>query len=269
MKALGQAGIPVPEMLFLEEDPSIVGGPFFIMEKVNGEIVSDYPPGAHGAGYLFDATPAKREHVWWRCLEVIAQVNRVDWRDPLFSFLEKPEDGQDAVRDRLAMMRKQLDFVSDTPIPIIEKAIHWLEENVPENPHLALCWSDGRPGNIIWQDYEPMAAVDWETMYIGPPENDLAWFLIVDEVAAATYGQARLEGLPDRQQTIARYESLLGRELESLGYYFVQQAALMAILLAISAKKVLASGMSGFPEDYATNNVGTAILARELRAVGA
>lgn len=266
MKALAKVGIPVPETVLLETDASVVGTTFFVMAKVEGEVISDYPPGAHGAGYLFEATEAMRRQIWWRSLEVMAKVNCVDWRKPEFGFMDIPKDGADSVRKRLAFMRKQAKIASDKPVELFERAFRWLDSHIPAAPKLALCWSDGRPGNIVWQNYEPAAACDWETAYIGPPENDLVWFLLVDEIAYKSHGQKRLAGLPSEAETIARYEQLIGRKMESLDYYFVMQATLLAILMALSVKAAIAKGIQ-MPADYATNNVATQRLQELLEQV--
>ncbi|KHK89053.1 phosphotransferase family protein [Novosphingobium malaysiense] len=252
--ALAKNGIPVPEVILYEPDTSIVGSDFFVMARIDGDVTSDYPPGYHGHGFLFEASVENRAKVWWRALEVMARVNLIDWHQPEFDFMDRPASGTEAVRKQLALYRKLADWASETPIEPIERALDWLEANVPAAPPLALCWSDGRPGNIIYQDYEPAAALDWETAYIGPPENDLAWFWLVDEVAYVVHQQKRLEGLPSLEETTQRFSELLGRPLQDLDYYFVMQGVWMAIMMAISAKTYIARGIEGFPEDYATNN---------------
>jgi aminoglycoside phosphotransferase (APT) family kinase protein len=263
MQALARNGIPVPEPILLEEDPWVVGGVFFVMSQVAGHGISDYPPGAHGAGYWFEASEANRARLWWRSLEIMTRVNGLDWRKPEFAFLDIPADGVAAVRKRLAFMRQQASAASSTPIEIFEQALAWLATHIPENPRLALCWSDPRPGNIVWQDYDVAAACDWEGMCVGPPENDLAWFILVDEIAYSTHGQARLQGLPETSETIARFEQLLGRKAEDLDYYMAFQCTLLAILMTLSVKAAIAKGIQ-MPADYATNNYSTQRLRQLL-----
>jgi aminoglycoside phosphotransferase (APT) family kinase protein len=221
----------------------------------------------HGGGFLFTASEANRREVWWRSLQVMADLHRVDWCSAAFDFLERPIDGRDALTKRIALMRRLVDWASPAPIPSVERSLAWLADERPNPAHLTLCWTDPRPGNIVFKDYRPVAALDWEGLCIGPPENDLAYFLLVDEVAYKAHGVPRLTGLPDAADTIARYEQLTGRRTENLDYCFVMQAAWLAIMLAISAKVVLARGIKGFPEDYASNNVATARLDGLLAAV--
>ncbi len=264
MRALAGTAVPVPETLLLETDPSILGGPFFVMAKVDGDITSDYPPGYHGAGFIHDASEADRATTWWNALKVMADLHNVDYGGAEFTFLPKPKDGKAALRQRIEMMRGLLRWSSKDRIEPIEFALDWLERNMPTPSRLTLCWGDARPGNIIFRDYKPVVALDWEGLHIAPPENDLAYFILVDEVAYQAHGQKRLTGLPNQGETVARYETLTGRKVEHFDYYFLMQATWLAIMMVINAKIVLGKGIVGFPEDFATNNVSIARLKQLL-----
>lgn len=267
LEALAGTPVPVPEPVLLETDPSVLGGPFFVMASVEGDTTSDYPPGYHGAGFLFEAGERDRAAVWWRSLEVMGEVHRVDWEAPPFAFIDKPRDGADAIQRRIDHVRRLVDWGSATPIGPIERALAWLGSNKPSASPLTLCWGDPRPGNILFRDHRPVAALDWEGLHIGPPETDLAWFLLVDEVAYRAHGQARLAGLPGWDETISRYEAMMGRRVEKFEYYLVLGAALLSALMVITAKNIASKGIAGFPEDYATNNVAIARLKELLHRV--
>src|SRR3990172_4934102 len=44
MQGLSKTPVPVPDVLWLEEDPSVLGCPFYVMRKIDGEIPQDVPP---------------------------------------------------------------------------------------------------------------------------------------------------------------------------------------------------------------------------------
>jgi len=44
MDALADTPVPVPRMLWLEEDPGPLGSPFYVMERLEGRVPSDSPP---------------------------------------------------------------------------------------------------------------------------------------------------------------------------------------------------------------------------------
>lgn len=267
MRTLAGTTVPVPEMVLLETDPTIFGSPFFVMAKVEGDVTSDHPPGYHGAGFLFESAPADRASVWQRTIEVMANLHRIDWRQEAWSFLDRPRDAADALTKRLALIRSLVDWASKTPIEPIERALKWLAANIPQSSRLGLAWGDARHGNIIFRDYRPVVALDWETLHVAPPESDLAYLILVDEVAFKAHGVPRLAGLPSAEDTIAYYEEISGHKVDAMAYYFVLEAAWLSVMLAITAKNVLAIGMPGFPLDYAQNNVGIARLEQLLQDV--
>ncbi|MFT0170377.1 phosphotransferase family protein [Paraburkholderia mimosarum] len=264
MNALADTPVPVPRTVLLETDPAILGSRFFIMEQVAGDSTSDYPPGYHGAGFLHDASEKEREQVWWNALKVMADLHGVDWRTPKFRFLPTPEGGKAALQQRIDLMRALLKWSSDERIEPVERAIDHLQTHMPSPSLLTLCWSDARPGNILFRDFQPAAALDWEGLHICAPENDLAYFILVDEVAWRAHGQTRLSGLPTQEETISRYEATTGRKVEDFDYYMLMQGTWLAIMMVINAKIVKAKGIIGFPEDFATNNVSIARLKQLL-----
>lgn len=77
LKGLATTAVPVPPVLWMEEDASVIGLPFYIMEKVDGWVPGDFPP-YHVAGPLFDATEADRARIWWNAIDTMARVHSVD-----------------------------------------------------------------------------------------------------------------------------------------------------------------------------------------------
>ena len=73
MKALGDAGVPVPKMLFLHEDTDVVGTPFYVMEYIRGRIFKD-------AG-LKEVPKNQRKDVYKAVVEALAKVHSVNPAD--------------------------------------------------------------------------------------------------------------------------------------------------------------------------------------------
>ena len=74
MKCLHDTEVPVPKVYWLEEDRSILGTPFFIMAKVEGDILDPQVPGQKPGGLLYEASPERRTKLWERAIEVIAKI---------------------------------------------------------------------------------------------------------------------------------------------------------------------------------------------------
>ena len=78
MLALAErSDVPMARMRWLETDRSWFGRPFWLMDRVDGEIPSDVPPYA-GEGWLHDATPAQQRRAWDAGIDAMAAVHRVD-----------------------------------------------------------------------------------------------------------------------------------------------------------------------------------------------
>ena len=71
IESLHKAGIPVPQIYWLEEDEEVLGTQFYIMGKIDGVIPPEFPP-YHSFGVYFDATPEKRAKMWWGSLEAMS-----------------------------------------------------------------------------------------------------------------------------------------------------------------------------------------------------
>src|SRR4051794_40432346 len=49
---------PVPSVPWWEPDPGVLGGPFLVMDRVDGAVASDVPPYTFG-GWIMDLAPAE------------------------------------------------------------------------------------------------------------------------------------------------------------------------------------------------------------------
>ena len=70
--------VPVPHVRWLEEDESVLGVPFYIVERVPGWVPGDFPP-FHIAGPLFEATAEEKTRIWWNAVDTIANIHTLDW----------------------------------------------------------------------------------------------------------------------------------------------------------------------------------------------
>jgi aminoglycoside phosphotransferase (APT) family kinase protein len=129
------------------------------------------------------------------------------------------------VRDdaaEVAYWDEYLRWSSDgAPLPGLVDALEWCRRHVPDrtDPPMVLRWGDVRLGNIVFgDDLAPRAVLDWDMAAIGAPEHDLAWFTGLDLVLATLTGR-RVEGFPDRNGVVARYEELSSRPLEHFAWY--------------------------------------------------
>lgn len=248
MERLHGLGVPVPRVYWMEEDPRVLGWPFYIMSRVEGAVPSEMPP-YHSAGLCWDATPEERARMWWSTVAAMAQVHALDWQELGLGGLGVPPGGTGPLDRELDYWGAYLEWAREEPQPILEATLEWLRAHryVPER--VALCWGDARlPNAMFGPRGELMALLDWDMAVLGDPEWDLAFFLTFDSMLSEGIGVPRLEGFPSREETIARYEELTGRPVEHFAYSEVFAAFRTGAVVLRVQKNMLSLGFAR-PED--------------------
>lgn len=269
MERLAASDVPVPRVRWLESDERWLGAPFYVMERVEGRVPSDSPP-YHTAGWLRELAPEARARLWRSGLDAMARVHRLDWRACDLGFLDHPERGPTGVRQTL---REYDAFISwgmeRARYPLLRRALAWLEVNAPEGEPVALCWGDARISNQIFEGERCVAVIDWEMAHLGNPEHDLAWFVTIDRCLSEGIGAPRLEGFPDRDETVRRWEELVGRPARHVPYYELLSLFQFSVIMARIGLQMKHYGL--IPPDHPMDveNLASAMLARELARVGA
>jgi aminoglycoside phosphotransferase (APT) family kinase protein len=264
LQILAGTGIAVPPVHWHEPDESVLGAPFYVMSRIDGQVPADMPP-YHQAGWLTVASPAEREQVWWSGVSVLAQVHALSVGALGLEFVDQTRYGPTGLQQRLAYYQHFLDWAYAGSVPTVQAALDWLREHrPPERADPVLLWGDARIGNIIFSGGEVAAVLDWEMATLGQPEEDLAWFLLLDRHHSEGIGAARLAGFPDAAQTLQRYEQLTGRTLQDMAYYEVLSAAKFAVVMARIGQLFISYGLVPADNDFPYNNTATQLLAKIL-----
>jgi aminoglycoside phosphotransferase (APT) family kinase protein len=265
MEVLGRAGIPVPTVRWLERDPSVLGAPFYVMDRVDGRIPSDTPP-YHIAGWMTEIDTAERAAIWWSGLEVLARIHRLDAAAIGLGFLAPQGAGETSLDRQLDEYERYLAWASPArPHALCERALAWLRAHRPPPPHpIGLCWGDARLGNMIFRDGRCAAVLDWEMAVLGDPEQDFAWWLYFDRHHSEGCDAPRLDGLPGRAESIRRYEEWTGRPVRHLDYYEIFAAFRFAAIMIRVAQQLAARGILPPDSDFEHDNTATRLLVRLL-----
>ena len=171
--------MPVPTVWWCEPDPAALGAPFFVMSRVDGRVPPDIMPYNFGDSWLYDADPADQRHLQDATVDVLARLHAVDRPAERFSFLAPddlrrhpppPPGGGDPGLVRVRGGRRA------SRSPLVERGFAWLDEHWPaDEGEAVLSWGDSRIGNMMFDDFDPVAVLDWEMAGIGPRELDVAW----------------------------------------------------------------------------------------------
>jgi aminoglycoside phosphotransferase (APT) family kinase protein len=248
MSAVAAASdVPVPEMLWIEESPSALGAPFIVMRRVTGQVPTDNPPYVF-AGWFFDATPEQRRALQDDALDVLAQLHAIDTPRERFAGLADGVGG-DALRSHVDGQRAYYEWTrrdDELRIPIIEETFAWLEKHWPSDPgETVLSWGDSRIGNMIFDDFRPVAVLDWEMAGLGPREIDLAWYVFIHRFfqdLAELFEQPGLADVARCKDVVATYEERSGHEVRDLDWYFMYAALRYAIVMSQVKRRMIHFG---------------------------
>jgi aminoglycoside phosphotransferase (APT) family kinase protein len=166
--------VPAPKPYWLEMDESILGRPFFVMEKVEGEV--PIPWGFENHEMFKD--PERRLKMARNLIQVLADYQAIDWRKTCVDFLPVPQKPTDPAEFELERWEQNIQKFKIYPQPLLKEVYYWLRENKPYSPIFTLTHSDFRLGNFIWRDDRIVAFLDWEMPGIGDPMADLAWMCL-------------------------------------------------------------------------------------------
>ena len=266
MKALAQRSeVPMARIYWIDEDESWFDSPFWIMERVRGDIPGDNPPYA-STGWLKDATPEQQGRAWWSGVEAIARVHDVDVPSlllPAGTFPAEP----DTLGWQLDHYDRYLHWAEEgTPHQIAREALTWLRANRPPDPAAgpSLVWGDARFSNLIYRDFEVAAVLDWEMTALGDPLLDLGWWLFADHALTTGSGCQRLPGYGSRADTAARWSELTGRSADALDYFLVFAGLRFTVIMLRMGKLLCDIGL--VPPGFGYDNLISSALADQLRS---
>jgi aminoglycoside phosphotransferase (APT) family kinase protein len=247
--------IPVPPVLWYEDDPGYLGAAFLVMRRIDGRVPTDAPP-YHTGGWVTEIGPAERAAMWWSGLDIVARLHRLDPDALQLGFLDQPAWGKLGLEQRLGYYEHYMNWAYPGPKPTATRALAWLKEHRPGEPNApVLLWGDARIGNMIFAPGgTPLAALDWETATFGQAEEDLAWYLFLDRHHSEGLEVPRLAGFPPPGETIARYEDLAGRPMRHMGYYEVLSGLKFTVIMSRIAQAMIEWGWLEPDSDFPYNN---------------
>jgi aminoglycoside phosphotransferase (APT) family kinase protein len=264
--------VPVPDVVHLERSDAWLGAPFLVTRAIDGVVASDNPPYLMDpTGWFLQGTPEQWARFETSTVELLVRLHRIVDDGEATAFLHLDEPGATPLARQLAAHRGYYDWARDGhTIPLLERAFEVLTATLPSNDRAVLNWGDSRPGNIIYRDFDPVGALDWEMAGIGPPEVDLAWVTFFQRMWASMAEQFGLEvpALFDRAATVATYERLSGDTLDDLAWYEALGGLRLGIILARMTLRSAAFGLQALPEDPDDLIMFKPLLERLLDDVG-
>ncbi len=265
MAALDARGdVAVPAWVGIEHESDVLGAPFLVMGRVEGKSASQ-KPNYNLSGWLTEFTPAQRRATWANGIAAFSKLHAIDWQDG-FTFLNRPELGAPGLDQYLAALKAWHHAAGQgREMPIADAALEYVLKQRPADADVCVLWGDPTPSNTMFNaDGTVAALIDWELAALGPPELDLAWWLYFDDLFSRRFGVKRLEGLPNREDSIAIYEQASGRVARHMEYYDIVAALRMALVAVGAFNRQVGLGNIA-PDNKSLNaNLMTVYLAEKL-----
>ncbi|MEF2082361.1 phosphotransferase family protein [Pseudomonas aeruginosa] len=202
LKTVFNAGVTVPEPLWLCEDSSVFGRPFFLMRRIGGT----------AAGHILvkdQSFAPDRVQLAEQLGRELAKIHSVTPPNAEIDFLTA-YDNAPAIH-RIAQHRAFLD-AHYCAYPVLEWGLRWLERYAPPRDVVTLIHGDYRTGNYMVDEGGLTGILDWEFAGWGDPLEDIGWFC----AKCWRFGKVSAEagGIGARADFYRGYEAVSGRRID-------------------------------------------------------
>ena len=237
LSALAGTDVPVPEPLALCQDTEVIGAPFYIMRYVDGLVLRS----REDAGHL---SAEQAGDISRRFVDMMATIHLLDYEQAGLAGFGRPEG---YLTRQLARWQKQWELSATREMPGYPELVARLTAGLPAangGPAAAgtLVHGDFRLDNMlitVEPEVRIQAVLDWEMSTLGDPLADLGLTLVYwanpgeeDPLADITGRSVTTSpGFLTRDELVARYAELTGRDVSRIGYYMAFGCFKLAVVL--------------------------------------
>lgn len=209
-----------PRPYFFCSDTSILGVPFYVMERRKGVVINEtFPPGVQPTEQLCNVLSQT-------VVETLVQIHAIDWRTAGLGDFGYPEG---FIARQVKGWIERYERAKTDAIPQVEQLMNWLVAHVPVSPQPTLIHNDFKLNNMLLNSNDLThveAVLDWEMATIGDPLFDLAvslcyWVNSSDppELQAVLPAVTNSPGFIDREKFMQMYAAKSGRDLSTMHFY--------------------------------------------------
>ena len=259
--------VPVARVRWFEPDATLLGAPFYVMDKVEGRVPGDNPS-YHGSGFLGAMAPADQAAAWYAGIAAMAQLHALDPVRDGFEFLVDAPWGMALDADpglrRIQQWRDLLAWGARRPVGFLEDALDRLEASRPPPTQPRVHWGDAKISNCVLHGPEVRALLDWELCGLSDPQEDLSFWLVLDWAQWRAPGLQRLPHLPGPRATVDYYAQQTGRPQPHVLWWFQFGMARLAIIYHRFLERRMDAGRLARGVDVVALNPMCALLTEAL-----
>jgi aminoglycoside phosphotransferase (APT) family kinase protein len=261
------APAPVPALYC--DDESVLGAPFYLMERRNGVILRGTPP---------DDRPMAPVLVTRLCESLVdhmVALHALDYGAAGLDNLGKPRG---YVERQVTGWIKRYEDARTDDVPNLERTMTWLVANRPAesaSSFSSLIHNDFKFDNLVLDASDltrVVAVLDWEMATIGDPLMDLgttlAYWTEADDPAPLhklLVGPTAQPGSLSRRELVERYGERTGRDVSNMLFYYVCGRFKVAVI----AQQIYARHYRGMTRDARFAGFNEVVAALALAAVHA
>jgi aminoglycoside phosphotransferase (APT) family kinase protein len=262
LRALGGTQVRSPKVLAVCDDEAVIGAPFYVMEQVMGNVMTDAIPS------LLD-NPQERARIADELIDALVELHAVDWQAIGLEGFGKPTG---YLERQLRRFIGLWEINKTREIPEVELVGEWLRTNMPESPSATIVHGDYRLGNTMFASEGParlIAIFDWEMATIGDPLADLGYMVMHwtqpgdPDSKFNLHTVTRRPGFPSRDELVTRYEERSGRSMQALNWYVTLALWKAIVFMEGNYKRALA----GSTDDPYLKTFGDGVVEIAQRAV--
>ena len=263
LSALEPTPVRAPRVLAVGHDTEVIGAPFYVMEQIEGEVITTAMPAALD-------NPPERGRTAGELVAALVELHAVDWTAIGLEGFGKPTG---YLERQLRRFNGLWEHNKTREVPEFEQVARWLADNLPESPPATVVHGDYRLGNVIMAPGSPArlaAILDWEMATIGDPLADVGYMMLhwrqADDPPGGKFNLQSVTaepGFPTRAELVSRYEERSGRSMHALDWYVTLALWKAVAFMEGNYKRALA----GSTDDPYLKSFGEGVLELAQRAL--
>jgi aminoglycoside phosphotransferase (APT) family kinase protein len=264
LQALEPTPVRAPRVLAVCDEEPVIGAPFYVMETVQGEVITTEIPAAID-------TPDERSRIADELIAALVELHSIDWTAAGLEGFGKPTG---YLERQLRRFTGLWEHNKTRELPVVDEVGRWLAANMPKSGPATIVHGDYRLGNTMYAAQAPARLVsifDWEMATIGDPLADVGYMMIHWQRPGDPQGErfnlqsvTTREGFPERHQLIERYERQSGRSMQALDWYVALALWKAVVFMEGNYKRAV----SGATDDPYLKSFGDGVVELAQRALG-
>lgn len=220
----------VPKPILLCEDETIIGAPFYLMERVEGVILRNRLPKG------MEINPATMKQLSEAAVDLLAKLHDIDLHSTGLIQMGKPEG---YIHRQVKGWSERYQKATTDEIPDIIQVAEWLADNEPADAEVSFIHNDFKYDNLVLSPDNLTtikAVLDWEMATVGSPLMDLGtslayWAEATDSPVLKPFNLTWLEGNLNREQVLMHYAAQRKISADGFLFYYVFGCFKIAVIV--------------------------------------